>query len=89
VRGEEAAKAARLEVLDALVTVFADIPGLVELIASSAHPPEAVARVRERYGLSEAGADAVLSAQLGRLTAIGRERIVEERDARAQELGET
>jgi len=76
-------------VLDALVAVQDDVAGLVELVATARDRPEAAARLRERYGISAAGADAVLDMQIGRLTQAQRERIVEERDARARELDGT
>ena len=88
-RAQAATQAARLDVLNAVVAVQDDVAGLVELVATARDRPEAAARLRERYGISAQGADAVLDMQLGRLTQVQRERIVEERDARAQELGET
>lgn len=82
---EERAQAARLDVLNALVAVQADLPAVVELVTSSSDRPEAARRLRERFGISSIGADAVLDMQLARLTAVQRERIVDERDQRARE----
>jgi DNA gyrase/topoisomerase IV subunit A len=73
--------AARLDVLDALVAALADPAALAEIVAAASSRPDAAARLRERLGVSEAGAEAVLDTPLFRLAAPYREAIVRERDA--------
>lgn len=71
--------AARLDVLDALLAVHTDLPALVGILGEASSRPEAAARLRTRFGISEAGAEAVLDTQLYRLTGVHRERLAEER----------
>lgn len=82
----EGALAARLEVLNAIVAALGDVATLVDVIEASSSRPDAVRRLRERFGISEIGAMAVLDTSFSRLIPLYRERLVEERDARAREL---
>ena len=78
---------ARLDVVDALLAAQANVHEVVDIVASAPARPEAAARLRERFGLSAAGADAVLDMQLQRLTAIARDLLADEREQALRRLG--
>lgn len=71
----------RLEILDALVAALERRSVVLEAIESSDEAEDAVRRLRELLGVSEAAASEVLNMQWRRLTCQERARIYEYRDA--------
>ncbi|HZM15442.1 MAG TPA: DNA gyrase subunit A [Candidatus Krumholzibacteria bacterium] len=65
----------RAHILEGLRIALDNIDELVALIRSSKDPAEASARMRERFGLSEAQAAAILDMRLQRLTGLERDKI--------------
>jgi DNA gyrase/topoisomerase IV subunit A len=86
VTNRAAADAARLEVLDAFAAVLADLPLLLEVVSTAADRADAARRLVQRFGVTPDGAEAVLSAQLYRLTVEQRERLMAERAERRGRL---
>lgn len=78
---------ARLEVVEALLAAVANAHEVVDLVSSATTRPDAAGRLRDRFGWSAAGADAVLGMQVMRLTAADREALVDEREAALRSLG--
>ncbi|MGI6590750.1 MAG: DNA gyrase subunit A [Eggerthellaceae bacterium] len=68
----------RAHILEGLVIAVDNIDEVVEIIRSSATDQEANDRLRERFKLSERQAEAILDMRLRRLTALQREKLVDE-----------
>ncbi|AGW13001.1 DNA gyrase subunit A [Megalodesulfovibrio gigas] len=68
----------RAHILEGLRIAIDNIDEIIELIRTSANPPDAKARLIERFVLSEVQAQAILSMQLQRLTGLEVEKIIEE-----------
>lgn len=64
---EIAAAKKREHILEGFTTVFPDIDGVIAIIRAAATRNEAKTKLRERYQLSDAQAEAVLSLQLGNI----------------------
>ena len=79
-RYRAAAAAERLHILEGLMTALDNIDLVVSIIRASRSATAAGAALRERLGLSEPQAEAVLAMRLRRLAALERERITEEGD---------
>jgi len=69
---------ARAHVLEGFVKILDHLDEAIRLIRGSKTPPEAHAKLRERFELSEIQADEILKLQLQRLTALERQKIVDE-----------
>lgn len=76
----------RLEILDALVAAVDRRHEVLDVVAGTATPEEAVPRLAELLACTEIGARAVLDAQVRRFAAGERARLHEARDAAASEL---
>jgi DNA gyrase subunit A len=68
----------RAHVLEGFVIALDHLDEVIQLIRSSASPAEAREALMRSYGLSEIQAQAILDLQLHRLTAMERDKIVEE-----------
>ncbi|MBK8002969.1 MAG: DNA gyrase subunit A [Gemmatimonadetes bacterium] len=66
---------AREHILEGLKIAVDNIDEVVEIIRSSADVPEADARLRKRFGLSEKQADAILNMRLAKLTGLEIEKL--------------
>ncbi|MUL37922.1 DNA topoisomerase (ATP-hydrolyzing) subunit A [Gloeocapsopsis dulcis] len=70
----------RDHLLQGLLIALANLDGIIELIRHAADAPTARHELIERYGLSDAQADAILQMQLRRLTALEAEKIRQEHE---------
>lgn len=70
----------RQHLLEGLLIALANIDEVVELIKTSPNPPEAKARLIERFNLSEKQAQAILDMRLQRLTGLEQDKIQKEYD---------
>ena len=68
----------RLHILEGLIIALDHIDEIVDLIKKAANPPEAKAKLMERFQLSEKQAQAILDMRLQRLTGLERDKILEE-----------
>ncbi len=68
----------RAHILEGLRIALDFIDEVVNLIRASKTPPEAKERLRERFGLSEIQAQAILDMRLQRLTNLEREKLLEQ-----------
>ncbi len=68
----------RAHLLEGLKIALSNLDEVVELIKSSANPPEAKAGLIERFELSELQAQTILDMRLQRLTGLEREKIINE-----------
>ncbi len=69
---------ARAHILEGLKIALDNIDEVVKIIRSSQNDADANERLRERFGLSEIQAKAILDMRLGRLTGLQREKLEEE-----------
>ncbi len=69
---------ARAHILEGLKIALDNIDEVVKIIRSSANDTDANEKLRERFGLSEIQAKAILDMRLGRLTGLQREKLEEE-----------
>ncbi|MDT8435404.1 MAG: DNA gyrase subunit A [Gemmatimonadota bacterium] len=82
---ELAAARAREHVLEGLKIAVDNIDEVVEIVRGSRDAAQASERLRERFGLSETQADAILAMRLSRLTGLEIEKLEEElREVRAR-----
>lgn len=70
---------ARLHILDGLKIALDNLDAVIKMIRSSKSPGEAKAALVEKLSLSDIQAQAILDMRLQRLTALEREKILEER----------
>lgn len=70
----------RQHLLEGLLIALENIDEVVELIKTSPNPPEAKARLIERFSLSEKQAQAILDMRLQRLTGLEQDKIQNEYD---------
>lgn len=70
----------RLHILEGLKIALDNLDRVISLIRSSASPAEAKEGLISRFSLSDIQAQAILDMRLQRLTALEREKIIEERD---------
>ncbi|MCI5223325.1 MAG: DNA gyrase subunit A, partial [Candidatus Electrothrix sp. AR4] len=68
----------RAHLLEGLKIALDNLDEVVELIKSSANPPEAKAGLIERFALSELQAQVILDMRLQRLTGLERDKIIQE-----------
>ncbi|GIW47690.1 MAG: DNA gyrase subunit A [Deltaproteobacteria bacterium] len=71
----------RLHILEGIKVALDHIDEVISLIRNSSNPSEAKEQLVLRLSLSEVQAQAILDMRLQRLTALEREKIIEERDA--------
>ena len=69
---------ARMHIYEGYKIALDNIDEIVQLMKTSPSIPESKARLQERYGLSDAQAQAIVEMTLGRLTGMEREKIEEE-----------
>ncbi len=69
---------ARMHIYEGYKVALDNIDEIVQLMKTSPSIPESKARLSERYGLSDAQAQAIVEMTLGRLTGMEREKIEEE-----------
>lgn len=75
-----AAAAARLEILDAIVTAISERARLFQITGEAATADDARSRLSTEFGWNEVQATAALDLQVRRFTEDARRRIVEDRD---------
>ena len=68
----------RIQVLDAIVRASESYIEVVTLIAESSNEDEAVTALKEKFGISDSGARAVLETQFRRLMGDQRQRLREQ-----------
>lgn len=68
----------RAHILEGLMIALNNIDEIIELIKTAPNPPEAKAKMIERFALSEIQAQAILDMRLQRLTGLEREKIENE-----------
>ncbi|HEX5635291.1 MAG TPA: DNA gyrase subunit A [Gemmatimonadales bacterium] len=66
---------AREHILEGLKIAVDNIDEVIQIIRSSADTPEADARLRKRFGLSEKQSDAILNMRLAKLTGLERDKL--------------
>ncbi|MCU0620991.1 MAG: DNA gyrase subunit A [Gemmatimonadales bacterium] len=66
---------ARAHILEGLKIAVDNIDEVIQIIRSSQDTPEADARLRSRFGLSEKQSDAILNMRLAKLTGLEREKL--------------
>lgn len=69
---------ARAHILEGLRIAIDNIDEVIEIIRSSANPPEAKEALMSRFGLSDVQAQAILDMRLQRLTGLERDKLMEE-----------
>ncbi|HHL40639.1 MAG TPA: DNA gyrase subunit A [Deltaproteobacteria bacterium] len=77
----------RAHILEGLRIAIENLDAVIKLIRSSAGPKEAKAGLVERFGLTQAQAQAILEMRLQRLTALERDKIEEEYRALLERIG--
>ncbi|MBW1981066.1 MAG: DNA gyrase subunit A [Deltaproteobacteria bacterium] len=76
----------RAHILEGLKIALENIDAIIELIKRAENPKAAKGQLQERYGFSDAQAQAILDMRLQRLTGLERERIIEEHKNLLQEI---
>lgn len=79
---------ARAHILEGLKIALDNIDEVVKIIRSSQNDTDANEKLRERFGLSEIQAKAILDMRLGRLTGLQREKLEEELKALLELIAE-
>ncbi len=77
---------ARMHIVSGLITAVNNLDEVVEIIKTSANRAEANPRLRERFGLSEIQADAILEMRLHQLTGLAIENLQNEFDELAARI---
>ncbi len=68
----------RLHILEGLKTALDHLDEVIQMIRSASSPPEAKARLMERFAFTDVQAQAILDMRLQRLTGLEREKILDE-----------